>query len=208
MKLRGEHHIPASRQAVWKALNDADMLRACLPGCETLEKISDTEMTAKITTKIGPVRATFTGAVTLSDLDPPIGYKLSGEGQGGAAGFASGSASVNLSERDGGTLLHYEVEAKVGGKLAQIGSRLIDSVIKKLAAQFFTSLVEKLSPGDETEAAPQTSESVESTESAPASATPQATAAPTPKRGIPTPLWVVGIIGVVGVLILWAVGIF
>ena len=208
MKLRGEHHIPASRQAVWKALNDADMLRACLPGCETLEKISDTEMTAKITTKIGPVRATFTGAVTLSDLDPPIGYKLSGEGQGGAAGFASGSASVNLSERDGGTLLHYEVEAKVGGKLAQIGSRLIDSVTKKLAAQFFTSLVEKLSPGDETEAAPQTSESVESTESAPASATPPATAASTPKRGIPTPIWVVGIIGVVGVLILWAVGIF
>ncbi len=208
MKLRGEHHIPASRQAVWKALNDADMLRACLPGCETLEKISDTEMTAKITTKIGPVRATFTGAVTLSDLDPPIGYKLSGEGQGGAAGFASGSASVNLSERDGGTLLHYEVEAKVGGKLAQIGSRLIDSVTKKLAAQFFTSLVEKLSPGDETEAAPQTSESVESTESASASATPPATAASTPKRGIPTPIWVVGIIGVVGVLILWAAGIF
>ena len=93
MKLRGEHHIPASRQAVWKALNDADMLRACLPGCETLEKISDTEMTAKITTKIGPVRATFTGAVTLSDLDPPIGYKLSGEGQGGAAGFAKGRQS-------------------------------------------------------------------------------------------------------------------
>ena len=88
MKLNGEHHIPASRQTVWEALNDADILRACLPGCETLEKISDTEMTAKITTKIGPVKATFTGAVTLSDLDPPNGYKLKGEGQGGAAGFA------------------------------------------------------------------------------------------------------------------------
>lgn len=208
MKLNGEHHIPASRQTVWEALNDADMLRACLPGCETLEKISDTEMTAKITTKIGPVKATFTGAVTLSDLDPPNGYKLKGEGQGGAAGFASGSASVNLSEQDGGTLLHYEVEANVGGKLAQIGSRLIDSVTKKLAAQFFTSLVEKLSPGDETEAAPQTSESVGSAEGAPARATPAATAASIPKRGIPTPIWVVGIIGVVGVLILWAAGIF
>ena len=208
MKLSGEHHIPASRQTVWEALNDADMLRACLPGCETLEKISDTEMTAKITTKIGPVKATFIGAVTLSGLDPPNGYKLSGEGQGGAAGFASGSASVNLSEQDGGTLLHYEVEAKVGGKLAQIGSRLIDSVTKKLAAQFFTSLVKKLSPGDEIKAAPKTSRSAESTESAPASATPAATAASTPKRGIPTPTWVVGIIGVVAVLILWAAGIF
>jgi hypothetical protein len=205
MKLSGEHLIPASQQTVWEALNDADMLRACLPGCETLEKVSDTEMTAKITTKIGPVKATFTGDVTLSDLDPPNGYKLSGEGQGGAAGFASGSASVNLSEQDGGTLLRYEVEARVGGKLAQIGSRLIDSVTKKLAAQFFTSLVEKLSPDDATDAEPQ---SAESTESAPATATPAAAAASAPKRGIPTPIWVIGIIGVVAVLILWAVGVF
>ena len=205
MKLSGEHLIPASQQSVWEALNDADMLRACLPGCETLEKVSDTEMTAKITTKIGPVKATFTGDVTLSDLDPPNGYKLSGEGQGGAAGFASGSASVNLSEQDGGTLLRYEVEARVGGKLAQIGSRLIDSVTKKLAAQFFTSLVEKLSPDDATDAEPQ---SAESTESAPATATPAAAAASAPKRGIPTPIWAIGIIGVVAVLILWAVGVF
>ena len=205
MKLSGEHLIPASQQIVWEALNDADMLRACLPGCETLEKVSDTEMTAKITTKIGPVKATFTGDVTLSDLDPPNGYKLSGEGQGGAAGFASGSASVNLSEQDGGTLLRYEVEARVGGKLAQIGSRLIDSVTKKLAAQFFTSLVEKLSPDDATDAEPQ---SAESTESAPATATPAAAAASAPKRGIPTPIWAIGIIGVVAVLILWAVGVF
>ncbi|MDA0229945.1 MAG: carbon monoxide dehydrogenase subunit G [Proteobacteria bacterium] len=206
MKLSGEHLIPASQQTVWEALNDADMLRACLPGCETLEKISDTEMTAKITTKIGPVKATFTGAVTLSDLDPPNGYKLSGEGQGGTAGFASGSASVNLSEQDGGTLLRYEVEAKVGGKLAQIGSRLIDSVTKKLAAQFFTSLVEKLSPGEKTDTAP---ESAESAESAPASATPATAAAASPsRRGIPTPAWVVGIIGLVAVLILWAAGVF
>jgi carbon monoxide dehydrogenase subunit G len=205
MKLSGEHLIPASQQTVWEALNDADMLRACLPGCETLEKVSDTEMTAKITTKIGPVKATFTGDVTLSDLNPPNGYKLSGEGQGGAAGFASGSASVNLSEQDGGTLLRYEVEARVGGKLAQIGSRLIDSVTKKLAAQFFTSLVEKLSPDDATDAEPQ---SAESTESAPATATPAAAAASAPKRGIPTPIWAIGIIGVVAVLILWAVGVF
>lgn len=196
MKLSGEHHISASRQTVWDALNDAEMLQACLPGCEELEKVSDTEMTAKITTKIGPVKATFTGAVTLSDLDPPNGYTLNGEGQGGAAGFASGSAQVTLVEQDGGTLLQYEVEAKVGGKLAQIGSRLIDSVTKKLAGQFFGALVEKLSAAE-----------TESTEAEPGSSAP----APEPvasKRGIPTPVWVVGIIGVVAVLILWAAGVF
>ena len=198
MKLSGEHQIPASRQTVWEALNDADTLKACLPGCEELEKISDTEMTAKITTKIGPVKATFTGAVTLSDLDPPNGYTLSGEGQGGPAGFASGSASVTLTEQDGGTLLSYEVEAKVGGKLAQIGSRLIDSVTKKLAGQFFGALVEKLSAGDAADAPS------ENAVDAPEEAAP----APAAKRGIPTPVWVVGIIGVVAVLILWAVGVF
>ncbi len=200
MKLSGEHHIPASRQTVWEALNDAEMLQACLPGCEELEKVSDTEMTAKITIKIGPVKATFNGAVTLSDLDPPNGYTLKGEGQGGAAGFASGSARVVLSEQDGGTLLQYDVEAKVGGKLAQIGSRLIDSVTKKLAGQFFGTLVEKLSPPDAADAVP------ESAEAAPESAAPSPAAAA--KRGIPTPAWVVGIIGVVAVLILWAAGVF
>ena len=202
MKLSGEHHIPASQQTVWEALNDAETLKACLPGCEMLDKISDTEMTAKITTKIGPVKATFTGTVTLSDLDPPNGYTLSGEGQGGAAGFASGSASVSLTEQDGGTLLSYEVEARVGGKLAQIGSRLIDSVSKKLAGQFFGALVERLSAGDAADAAPESAEvALEAAAPAPA---PDAAA----KRGIPTPAWVVGIIGVVAVLILWAVGVF
>ncbi len=200
MKLSGEHHIPASRQTVWEALNDPDTLQACLPGCETLEKVSDTEMTAKITTKIGPVKATFTGAVTLSDLDPPNSYTLNGEGQGGAAGFASGAASVTLSEADGGTLLKYEVEAKVGGKLAQIGSRLIDSVTKKLAGQFFGALVERLSSDETVDGA---SESADAT-AAQAAPAPAAAA----KRGIPTPAWVIGIIGVVAVLILWAVGVF
>ena len=202
MKLSGEHHIPASQQTVWEALNDAETLKACLPGCEMLDKISDTEMTAKITTKIGPVKATFTGTVTLSDLDPPNGYTLSGEGQGGAAGFASGSASVSLTEQDGGTLLSYEVEARVGGKLAQIGSRLIDSVTKKLAGQFFGALSELRSAGDAADAAP------ESTEDAPEEAAPAPAPAAAAKRGIPTPAWAGGIIGVVAVLILWAVGVF
>ena len=201
MKLSGEHRIPASRQTVWEALNDPDTLQACLPGCETLEKVSETEMKATITTKIGPVKATFHGAVTLSNLDPPNSYTLNGEGQGGAAGFASGAASVTLTEADSGTLLKYEVEAKVGGKLAQIGSRLIDSVTKKLAGQFFGALVERLSGEEEAAGAS------EGAEAAPAQAAPASSAAPQ-RFGIPTPAWVVGIIGVVAVLILWTVGVF
>lgn len=200
MNLSGEHHIPADRQTVWNALNDPEMLRACLPGCEELDKTSATKMTAKITIKIGPVKATFTGAVTLSDLDPPNGYTLKGDGQGGAAGFASGAANVTLSEGEsGGTLLQYNVEAKVGGKLAQIGSRLIDSVSKKLAAQFFEAFVEKMGGGGEPEGAEESAG--ESTPAAPA-------AGAVARRGIPTPVWVISIIGAVAVLILWASGVF
>ena len=201
MNLSGEHHIPATRQAVWEALNDAEMLKACLPGCDDLEKTSDTDRTATITTKIGPVKATFSGAVTLSDLDPPNSYTLSGEGQGGAAGFASGAAKVTLSDGDdGGTVLNYTVEAKVGGKLAQIGSRLIDSVAKRLAAKFFESFVEIMA--ERGAGAPDSAEAT-----APSTpTTPKAGAAA--KHGIPTPVWVISIIGVVAVLILWASGVF
>lgn len=204
MNLSGEHHIPASRQSVWDALNDPEVLKACLPGCEALEKTSDTDMTATITIKIGPVKATFSGAVTLSDLDPPNGYTLSGEGQGGTAGFASGAAKVSLDDgEDGGTLLKYTVDAKVGGKLAQIGSRLIDSVAKKLAGKFFETFVEIVSAANATDAATETASP--SSEGASPGA-PAVSAAPA--RGIPTPVWVVGIIGVVAVLILWASGVF
>ncbi len=200
MKLSGEHHIPASRQTVWDALNDPETLQACLPGCETLEKVSDTKMNATITTKIGPVKATFQGAVTLNDLDPPNSYTLNGEGQGGPAGFASGTASIALTEADGGTLLKYEVKAKVGGKLAQIGSRLIDSVTKKLAGQFFGALVNRLSVDEGAEDEPESAADLVTT--------PTATSLASSKHGIPTPFWVVSIIAVVAVLILWAVGIF
>jgi len=204
MNLSGEHHIPASRQSIWDALNDPEVLKACLPGCEVLEKTSDTDMTATITIKIGPVKATFNGAVTLSDLDPPNGYTLNGEGQGGTAGFASGAAKVSLVDgEDGGTLLTYTVEAKVGGKLAQIGSRLIDSVAKKLAGKFFETFVEIVSSASETET-PDENPSASSKDAAPGA--PTASVAPT--RGISTPVWVVGIIGAVAVLILWASGIF
>lgn len=205
MNLSGEHHIPATRQAVWEALNDPEMLKACLPGCDDLEKTSDTDMTATITTKIGPVKATFSGAVTLSDLDPPNSYTLSGEGQGGAAGFASGAAKVSLSDgEDGGTVLNYTVEAKVGGKLAQIGSRLIDSVAKKLAAKFFDAFVEKMVERGESGGTPESAETEAAPSSAPTTPKPGAAA----KHGIPTPVWVIGIIGAVAVLILWAAGVF
>ena len=137
MDMNSERRLAASRQAVWAALNDADVLKQCIPGCESLEKLSDTEMTAKVTLGIGPVHATFTGKVTLSDLDPPNGYRLSGEGTGGIAGHARGGATVHLSDDGEGTLMRYEAQAEVGGRLAQLGGRLIDSAAKKLADQFF-----------------------------------------------------------------------
>lgn len=137
MQMTGETVIPASRAAVWAALNDPEILRQAIPGCESIEKLSDTEMTARVGIKIGPVKASFGGSVTLSDLDPPNGYRISGQGQGGAAGFAKGGATVKLEEAEGGTKLSYEVDAQVGGKLAQIGSRLIDGAAKSLAAEFF-----------------------------------------------------------------------
>jgi hypothetical protein len=137
MDMTGEERIAASREAVWAALNDVEVLRQCIPGCESLEKQSDTDMTAKVKLQIGPVRATFAGKVRLSDLDPPNGYRISGEGQGGVAGYAKGGAVVRLIEDGSHTLLKYEAKADVGGKLAQLGGRLIDSTSKKLAGEFF-----------------------------------------------------------------------
>jgi len=139
MVMTGEVQLPASREAVWAKLNDAETLKACIPGCEELVKLSDTEMTAVATTKIGPVKARFKGNVTLSDLDPPNGYKISGQGEGGVAGFAKGGATVKLTPKDGGTLLSYEVEAQIGGKLAQLGQRLINGASKKIADDFFAN---------------------------------------------------------------------
>jgi carbon monoxide dehydrogenase subunit G len=137
MEIKGEYKIAASREKVFAALNDPAILQACIPGCESLEKTSDTEMTAKVKLRIGPVSAAFSGKVTLSDLDPPNGYRISGEGQGGAAGFAKGGAVVTLREDAGDTLLAYNVDAQVGGKIAQVGARLIDGTAKKLADEFF-----------------------------------------------------------------------
>ena len=140
MHMTGEQRIAAPRETVWAALNDPEVLLACIPGCEEIEKVSETEMNAKVKAKVGPVSAKFQGSVTLSDLKPPESYRISGEGKGGAAGFAKGGATVKLAEDGDGTLLTYEVDAQVGGKLAQIGSRLIDGTAKKLAGDFFTAL--------------------------------------------------------------------
>lgn len=147
MDMTGEYRIPAPRQTVWEALNDPEVLRQCIPGCEEIDKLSATEMTAKVTAKVGPVKARFSGKVTLSDLDPPNGYRISGEGTGGAAGFAKGGAAVKLADDGEGTRLNYTVEAHVGGKLAQIGSRLVDAAAKKVADDFFRNFKQKVGGG-------------------------------------------------------------
>ncbi|MEE8352251.1 MAG: carbon monoxide dehydrogenase subunit G [Rhodospirillales bacterium] len=142
MQLSDEIRIEASREQVYAALNDPEILKKSIPGCEKIERISETELTATVVTKIGPIKAKFKGQVTLSDLNPPVSYTISGEGAGGSAGFAKGSAKVSLEEDGGATVLHYEVQADVGGKLAQLGGRLIEGTTKKLAGEFFNSFRE------------------------------------------------------------------
>lgn len=143
MQMNDSQRIPASRGRVWAALNDPEVLRQCIPGCQLLEISGPNEMTATVVFRVGPVKATFGGRVTLSDLDPPNGYRISGEGWGGVAGFAQGGAVVRLeSESPDVTVLHYDVDAQIGGKLAQLGARLINSTAKKLAGEFFASFAE------------------------------------------------------------------
>jgi carbon monoxide dehydrogenase subunit G len=142
MTMTGEVQLPASREVVWDKLNDPAVLKACIPGCEELTKSGDNQFEAVAKMKVGPVSARFKGKVTLTDLDPPNGYRISGEGEGGVAGFAKGGATVALAEQDGGTLLTYNVEAQIGGKLAQLGQRLINGASKKLADEFFAKFAE------------------------------------------------------------------
>ena len=142
MKLSGENRINATPQEVWHALNDPEVLKQAIPGCDTLEKINDKQFKATVTTRIGPVQAKFNGEVELSDLDPPNGYTISGKGSGGVAGNARGAAKVRLEPEGAGTKLIYDVDAQVTGKLAQLGSRLIDSTAKMLAGQFFNKFGE------------------------------------------------------------------
>jgi carbon monoxide dehydrogenase subunit G len=139
MHLEGEERIAAPSQKVWEALNDPEVLKVCIPGCESLEKRSETELAAVVTLKIGPIKARFNGEVMLSNLNPPHSYTISGEGKGGIAGFAKGGADVRLAEESPElTVLTYTAKADVGGKIAQLGSRLITSTSQKLAGEFFS----------------------------------------------------------------------
>ncbi len=156
MQMAGDVSIAADRQHVWTALNDPDVLRQCIPGCESVTREGDNVLLAKVTARIGPIKAGFSGKVTLSELDPPNSYVISGEGSGGAAGFAKGSAAVKLTGEGNTTQLHYEVEAAVGGKLAQIGARLIDTTAKKMAEDFFTKFVAIAESTSTTPPAPET----------------------------------------------------
>jgi carbon monoxide dehydrogenase subunit G len=137
MTMTGEVQLGASREKVWDKLNDPEILKQCVPGCEQLDRIGDNEFQAVATVKVGPVKARWKGKIKLSDFDPPNSYRITGEGEGGVAGFAKGGAVVSLADKDGGTLLSYNVEAQIGGKLAQLGQRLINSAAKKTADDFF-----------------------------------------------------------------------
>ncbi|MCL4764964.1 MAG: carbon monoxide dehydrogenase subunit G [Hyphomicrobiaceae bacterium] len=147
MILEGEWLIPIDRRTVWRALNDPEMLRVCIPGCQSLEKHSDTEFASSIKAAVGPVNATFHAKIGLTDIDPDRGYTIVGEGKGGAAGFARGKAKVDLEDDGEGTRLSYRAEVNIGGKLAQVGSRLIQGTARKLSEQFFRCLTEELSAG-------------------------------------------------------------
>jgi uncharacterized protein len=205
MEMTGEFRIPAPRQRVWEALNDPEILKQSIPGCQTLEKVSDTEFNGKVVASVGPVRATFGGKVTLSDLDPPQSYTISGEGSGGVAGFAKGGAKVNLAEDGGATVLHYEVQAQVGGKLAQVGSRLIDGVARKMASDFFGRFAAAVAPAAAAE--PMKSEAAAAAPGGEieqvASEIPSPAAEPTPAgRRLPPAVWVTGLAAIV-ILILY-----
>jgi hypothetical protein len=154
MELTGEHRIPAPRDVVWKALHDADILKDCIKGCEKFEFVSDDEIVARVKAKVGPVSATFDADVFIENEVPPESYTLRGEGKGGVAGFAKGSADVHLAEDGPDTILTYHAKATVGGKLAQLGSRLVDNTAKKYAADFFSTLTEKLTEGPGAEPQP------------------------------------------------------
>jgi carbon monoxide dehydrogenase subunit G len=191
MDMSGEYVIAAPRQAVWEALNDPEILKQCIPGCESIDKTSDTSFEAKVTAKVGPVRAKFNGKVNMSDIDPPNGYTISGEGTGGAAGFAKGGAKVALSDDPEGTKLEYSVDATVGGKLAQIGSRLIDSTAKKMANDFFGKFAELTAANAKgftaSKAEPETTATVEKSAS-------QATDFHEEKAGLSPMVWITGVI--------------
>lgn len=190
MEMTGEFRIPAPRQQVWEALNDPETLKHSIPGCESIEKISDTEFAANVLSKVGPVKARFATKVSLSNLNPPTSYTIAGEARGGAAGFAKGSADVTLQEDGAETVMRYSVRIQAGGKLAQLGSRLLDGTARKVADDFFRNFAARLSPvAVEAAVAPEV-------------------AAPRPVpsgKGVHALVWIVALIILV-VLLVWAIG--
>lgn len=185
MELTGEYRIPAAQTVVWDALNDPAVLQACIPGCRELQGSPESGFTATVATKVGPISAVFKGRVTLSELDPPRGYTLIGEGQGGAAGFARMSARVGLAEDGSDTLLRYQAHAEVGGKLASVGSRLVQAVAKKNADDFFSAFAGRLGGAAVAPPAPAPAPSMEpAAAAAPEAAAGAAAAAP---AGAPGP---------------------
>jgi carbon monoxide dehydrogenase subunit G len=213
MEMTGEFRIPAPRQRVWEGLNDPEVLKQCIPGCQTLERVSDTEFNGRVIASVGPVRATFGGKVTLSDLDPPQSYMISGEGSGGVAGFAKGGAKVNLAEDGASTLLTYAVQAQVGGKLAQVGSRLIDGVARKMANDFFGHFAAAMAP-EQPEPTSAELASIEAAPTAPAArqegvAVETPLPMPQPKPAgtrLPPAVWVTGLAVIIIVLLYFFTG--
>jgi carbon monoxide dehydrogenase subunit G len=185
MDISGEYRIAAPRQRVWDGLNDPEILKQSIPGCEEIEKTSDTELNAKVRAKVGPVNARFSGTVTLSNLNPSESYTIAGEGKGGAAGFAKGSADVSLEDAGEETILRYKASAQVGGKLAQIGSRLIQGTAEKMANQFFGTFSTVVAGGP-----PAAAEA----EPAAAEVAPPPEEAAVRKKGLHPIIWIVGII--------------
>lgn len=219
MDFAGRYTIPAPPETVWAAINDPEILRACIPGCQSLTKTDDTHFEAAVKLKIGPVSATFKGKVALEELDPPRRCVLRGEGQGGVAGFAKGEADVLLAPEDGGTTLSYQAKASVGGKLAQIGQRLIDGAARQIADDFFAKFAEAVGTGSEvaaddaaleaeaialaeSEAAGVPMEPI-ATQAAIQAAAEDGTGQPDAKRnGVAPEIWVVGLIGVIVILLI------
>ena len=169
--MRGEYQIAAGREAVWAALNEPSVLQACLEGCESFDRISDTDFRAKMTTRVGPIRTKFSCAIRLSDLDPPNSYTLSGQGDGGASGHAKGSVKVSLTESEGATLLSYAVDASLRGKIGQMGARVVDNVARSMADKFFGKLSAMVAD--------------ESASAAPELESPTEIEPPTGKKGLP-----------------------
>jgi carbon monoxide dehydrogenase subunit G len=209
MDMTGERRIPAPRQTVWEALNDPEVLKASIPGCESLEKLGDDQLKATAAVKVGPISARFSGKVLLSDIDPPNGYRISGEGQGGAAGFAKGGANVGLTDDGADTLLSYQVNAQVGGKLAQLGGRLIDASAKQMADAFFDRFslqVQALSSAaDAAAAGGGVAEPVAVSRPAPAAPISIFALLPEEPFGLPLAAWFGGgVYAVIVLLFLWA----